>query len=270
MDLDPHCVVETRPGRFHCWWFLEPCSPTADDFSEVLRALAANLGGDPDFAKAGVTAVMRLPGYPNLKKEPHLARVVRVPSKGWRRLRWRDARRLAGLEDEHVPRQRGGRSSGDERPPATAEVVGRALSGLDPRDFSSRGEWFRVMAAAYHASAGQAEEEFLDWCSRDPAYRSCRPQNRYQWRSLAAGSAGDPITAGTLVALLRERGRDDLADLLAFSWTLSTPGLDVPAPPHVVELAAEGEDPPPPDEPRTAGRSAMEEAALRLTEELLS
>lgn len=73
-QLPPRIVVESSPGRWHCYW------PVADlplgQFSSAQKALAAAFGGDPSVSN--VNRVMRLPGFLHCKAEPRLSRLERA------------------------------------------------------------------------------------------------------------------------------------------------------------------------------------------------
>ncbi|KFN51981.1 hypothetical protein N790_13245 [Arenimonas malthae CC-JY-1] len=70
--LPPRIVVESSPGKWHCYW------PVADlpldQFSRAQKALAAQFGGDPKVCDA--PRVMRLPGFLHCKAEPQLTRLA--------------------------------------------------------------------------------------------------------------------------------------------------------------------------------------------------
>lgn len=69
--LKPRIVVESSPGKWHCYW------PVADlpldRFSAAQKALAARFGGDPKVHDR--SRVMRLPGFLHHKGTPWLTRL---------------------------------------------------------------------------------------------------------------------------------------------------------------------------------------------------
>lgn len=69
--LKPRIVVESSPGKWHCYW------PVADlpldRFSAAQKALAARFGGDPKVHDR--PRVMRLPGFLHHKGAPWLTRL---------------------------------------------------------------------------------------------------------------------------------------------------------------------------------------------------
>lgn len=71
-SLPPRIVVESSPGKWHCYW------PVADlpldQFSRAQKAMAALFNGDPKVCDA--PRVMRLPGFLHCKREPQLTRLV--------------------------------------------------------------------------------------------------------------------------------------------------------------------------------------------------
>lgn len=71
--LQPHCVVESSPGKHHLYWRVDDLSVT--DAQAMLRAL--RLQWDGDKGATGVNRVLRLPGFYHLKSTtPHVTRIV--------------------------------------------------------------------------------------------------------------------------------------------------------------------------------------------------
>ena len=69
--LRPHVVVESSPGRFHCYWMVSNCSK--EDFTRIQKALAKIFKADEQCID--LARVMRLPGFFHQKHEPHLTNV---------------------------------------------------------------------------------------------------------------------------------------------------------------------------------------------------
>lgn len=69
INVYPSAKIETSPGNFQYWYFLDSPEPNAPHFDAVIRAFIAGklLGLDPGMA--GVTRVGRLPGFTNGKKK---------------------------------------------------------------------------------------------------------------------------------------------------------------------------------------------------------
>ena len=67
----PHIVVETSPGKFHCYWLVE--GMPLDDFSNVQKALIELFQSDDVIHD--LPRVMRLPGFYHRKHKPFLIRV---------------------------------------------------------------------------------------------------------------------------------------------------------------------------------------------------
>ncbi len=70
--VEPHAVVESSPGKWHCYWLVSGC--TLDQFMAAQLALAAKFGGDPSVND--LSRVMRLPGFIHRKGEPFRSRIV--------------------------------------------------------------------------------------------------------------------------------------------------------------------------------------------------
>ena len=75
--LEPSLITETRPGRFHAYWFTDPDDPiTPDDFTSMMKRLVESHRADPN-AK-DLARVLRLAGTWNLKpgRKPYLVNIV--------------------------------------------------------------------------------------------------------------------------------------------------------------------------------------------------
>lgn len=86
------------------------------------------------------------------------------------------------------------------------ETLAEILKGLPVEDFHSHDEWFSIMTAAYHATAGEGIEEFVEWSLGDPDYADEEDEVRYRWSTLASYN-GNIRTVGTLVRELQIRNK---------------------------------------------------------------
>lgn len=68
----PNVVVESSPGRYHCYWLVSDCS--IDDFVPIQKALIRQFNGDP--ACFDLPRVMRLPGFIHQKHEPAISVII--------------------------------------------------------------------------------------------------------------------------------------------------------------------------------------------------
>ena len=72
--LPPHIVIETSPGKWHCYWLIDHCD--LEHFGFIQKALATRFDGD---AKVfDLPRVMRLPGFLHQKGKPFLSRIIQV------------------------------------------------------------------------------------------------------------------------------------------------------------------------------------------------
>jgi RepB DNA-primase from phage plasmid len=70
--LEPHVIVESSPGRWHCYWICDGLA--LDQFGPVQKAIIARFSGDPSVHD--LPRVMRLPGFYHLKAEhPFMTRI---------------------------------------------------------------------------------------------------------------------------------------------------------------------------------------------------
>ena len=72
LAYQPSMVVESSPGKYHCYWFARDVPLQA--FSEVQKNIIRALGSDP--AVHDLPRVLRVPGFYHQKKEPFLTRIV--------------------------------------------------------------------------------------------------------------------------------------------------------------------------------------------------
>lgn len=66
LAIVPHLIIKTSPGKFHAYWLIKDCETA--QFPNVMKALAAKLGSDPNVCD--LARVMRMPGTYNHKYEP--------------------------------------------------------------------------------------------------------------------------------------------------------------------------------------------------------
>jgi hypothetical protein len=69
--LEPQVVVESSPGRWHCYWIVDGLP--LDRFTPLQKAIAARFKGDK--AVNDLPRVMRMPGFWHLKAAPFRSRV---------------------------------------------------------------------------------------------------------------------------------------------------------------------------------------------------
>jgi hypothetical protein len=68
----PHIIIETSPGRYAGYWFVE--DEPLDQFSNIQKRLAMTFNSDPSVHD--LPRVMRLPGFYHNKSEPFLSRII--------------------------------------------------------------------------------------------------------------------------------------------------------------------------------------------------
>ena len=72
LEHNPHMVVETSQGKFHCYWFVKDFPIEA--FSDTQKRLAEMFNGDP--VVHDTSRVMRVPGYWHQKGEAFFSRII--------------------------------------------------------------------------------------------------------------------------------------------------------------------------------------------------
>lgn len=86
--------------------------------------------------------------------------------------------------------------------------IATILANMDPTDFQDHDKWLNLMMACHHASAGEAREEFIAWCTRDPLYAEDGAEIAYRWDSLVKTGVG----LGTLYMFMKGAGCGHLID----------------------------------------------------------
>lgn len=91
----------------------------------------------------------------------------------------------------------------------TPEMLAETLEQLDPTDFKDHDQWFLLMAACHHATAGEGRQEFIDWSTEDANYADDGWQIGRRWDSLhaeGASNGGKPITVRYLHKVVQAHG----------------------------------------------------------------
>jgi P4 family phage/plasmid primase-like protien len=81
------------------------------------------------------------------------------------------------------------------------------LSQLPVGNYGTNEAWFKLMAAAYHATEGAGVDEFIAWSTSDPAYSNHERIIAARWRSLERPVASQR-SLGTLIFELQKHGGD--------------------------------------------------------------
>jgi hypothetical protein len=85
-----------------------------------------------------------------------------------------------------------------------------ALAELPPDEYGegTHDEWFQLMCACHHATAGAGREEFIDWSTQAAGYGDHVESIGYRWDSLASrtGQGGRPTTVRHLHQVLARHG----------------------------------------------------------------
>lgn len=92
----------------------------------------------------------------------------------------------------------------------TPDQLGAALDKLPTDDFGegSHDEWFQLMCACHHATAGEGREEFIAWSTSAPGYEDQAEEIGDRWDTLgsATGQGGPPATIRHLYQVLGRYG----------------------------------------------------------------
>jgi hypothetical protein len=90
------------------------------------------------------------------------------------------------------------------------QQLAAALAELPIDDYGegSHDEWFRLMCACHHATAGTGREEFIAWSIQSPDFPDHAEEIGYRWDSLTSktGQGGMPTTIRHLYQVLNKHG----------------------------------------------------------------
>jgi hypothetical protein len=212
--LTPSVVVETSPGRCHCYWLTFDKGPiTERDFHGIMMHITETYGSDP--SAKDLARTLRLPGTWNLKPDRprHLCRIVHQSGARYSR----DELLAAFPPPPERPR-----ASAQTRPkwngsaPCGLESLAGPLKAIPAEDY---GVWLRVGMALHHESGGSADGLTLwdRWSSSSPKWAPGVCAEKWGTFGVRTGVAG-----GTIMALAKANGwhpeqRHDFSGISRFS-----------------------------------------------------
>lgn len=74
LALNPHIVVQSSQGKFHCYWRISDCP--LNEFKAMQEAIATKFNSDPNVKD--IARVMRLPGFLHRKEEPFQTHILSI------------------------------------------------------------------------------------------------------------------------------------------------------------------------------------------------
>ena len=192
LPLEPSMVVESSPERWHAYWFADGMS--AEDHEGVMARLVSDHGSDPN--AADLARVLRLPGFYNRKRTPHL---VVVDEDTRRRFSRNETLRA-------FPPLPIARAAEPTRQKVNVAAVKSALEHVPADD---RGVWLKVGQALKWQLGESGFDLWAEWSQRSEKYD---PEDQARvWASIKREAAdGKVTTAGTIFKLARENGWNGL------------------------------------------------------------
>lgn len=106
--------------------------------------------------------------------------------------------------------QQGGEERAERWGEISPEQLAAALESIPPEDFGegTHDEWFQLMCACHHATAGTGCEEFIAWSTQAAGYEDCESEIRTRWESLGnSARGGRPTTIRHLHQVLGRYGK---------------------------------------------------------------
>src|SRR5262245_9903412 len=196
--LAPSVVVETSPGRCHCYWLTHAEAPlTERDFHGIMMRISETYGSDP--SAKDLARTLRLPGTWNLKPDRprHLCRIVRQSGARYTR----DELLAAFPPPPERPRASDQtRQKWNGSAPRGLERLAGPLKAIQSEDY---GDWLRVGMALHHESGGSIDGLTLwdRWSGSSPKWAPgvCAEK----WGTFG-GRRG--VTGGTIIVLAKANG----------------------------------------------------------------
>ena len=238
--IQPSVIVETSPGRYHVYWFVDPQSPVSkEDFQGMMMRMCETYGSDPDAKDLART--LRLPGTWNLKPErlPHL---VRVMSDGGARYSGEDLLAAFPPPAKHAPASTDPRPTWDRRTPVGLERFGGDNGPLTAISPDTYGDWLRVGMALHHEAGGNADGLVLwdNWSAGSPKWSPGVCAGKW-----ATFGGRNGITGGTIIAMAKANGWQQPTPVRLHRFS-SFSGFSTGARPNRAALRADGETAPDP------------------------
>jgi hypothetical protein len=169
LNLDPHIITETSPGRYGAYWLITDAPLDAKKFKTTQQQLAQLLESDP--VVIDLPRVARLPGFPHQKEtssSPFITRIIDLSATD----AYSDQEFQQALTEALEGRQDAAPQTGDADAgpaPPKARLLDGAYAGKPPVDWSQAYEKGKrnVECARRAGSAlgkGRSEEEALAEC----------------------------------------------------------------------------------------------------------
>ncbi|MCK1417641.1 PriCT-2 domain-containing protein [Bradyrhizobium sp. CW4] len=192
--LKPHLVIESSPGKWHCYWLV--AGMALEDFTAAQMAIIARFNSDPVIHD--LPRVMRLPGFVHAKvkngirSEPFVSRIVSVY----------DGPAYPGTDFEKAAVEIHTPGSQDQVTPLDMWKAAAALEVIpnhDGLEWHWR-EWNRIGMATWRATGGSEYgfEAFDRWSAKSTKYNARRTSK--VWRGYGR-SQPHSLGLGTLVFL---------------------------------------------------------------------
>ena len=200
----PHIVVESSPGRWHCYWLVSDVP--LDQFETLQRRLAARFSGDTSVYD--LPRVLRLPGFVHQKGAPFLSalQAVDVQRPQYTLQQVLDAfpppsaseaeegqEKLSRTNGQDHQRRRHKHYREDDPGPVKLDKIKAALEVIDSGPYET---WLRVGGALYHELGEYGFGVFDKWSAQSPKYQP--EECKEKWRNIRDLTE---FTAGTIFYL---------------------------------------------------------------------
>ena len=208
--LVPSATIQTSPGKFQRWWFIDPSSNlSVEDHRGIMQRMARDHGCDAN--AVDVSRVLRLPGFLHQKGHPFRVRIVDSAGLTYSAESLLAAFPRIPLKAAHVGALPATQVQRDIR------EVEKALAFIPAH---ARGIWLRCGMGLHDFTAGSQEgfDLWSRWSQTAPETFDAANQLR-TWKSLSLGRG---VTIAAIFDLAKSFGAD-VADL-ARSHALSPRG----------------------------------------------
>jgi hypothetical protein len=200
-QLDPHFIIESSPGKKHCYFLLDDAPLETGIWEAVQQRLVDDYGSDPNAKDR--SRILRLAGSYHMKnpEQPHLVGIIQ--ESGGLPYSWQTV--IRSLPPVQRQDSKPILESGDRK---KLPEIRAALRHLDPDcDYQ---DWLNIGMAIHHAcNGGQAGFDAWDhWSAGGSLYRC--GETAYRWNTFhTQGNASGQVTEKTLFKRAQQLGWDN-------------------------------------------------------------
>ncbi|MCW8832564.1 MAG: DUF3987 domain-containing protein [Colwellia sp.] len=172
MPLQPNMVLNTSPGRLHCYWQLIDCP--LDKFTSMQKALAKKYNGD--LSVSDLPRIMRLAGSFNLKNKPHQVDIIWHHDEAYTLDEFTKAFNIGSFGSDDIG---GFQKNNTEIPISRADGIEQKISNIS---LGNNLHESLVSLAGYFAQDGMSAQSIITYLQSQMKISSVEKDDRYYER----------------------------------------------------------------------------------------